>query len=125
MRWSPLWVILVVACATPSPNVKPWPCERIRENPEVYAELLLMRHTEEAFLWDSRNPLPDEAIHMGAHGWTDGIFHATRAWAVDMDAKCAADRALVGEPVMKKQDEPELSWWQRGWLGRLLRWPSR
>ena len=50
----------------------------------------------------------------------DGDAHhnlALEARTAYLDAYCRAANAALGmEPL-----EPELSWWERSWLGRLLR----
>lgn len=91
-----LLITLLLGCA-PKLLVQPWPCVRIEEAPVVDLEMLEMKRL--------------------------GTYRHTREWAVAQDAKCAADRVLAGQAVMRR--EPELSWWEKGWVGRLLRRPER
>jgi hypothetical protein len=49
-------------------------------------------------------------------------FYHLYAKVDQLDAYCAAANAALDT---QRPEEPELSWFERGWLGRLLRWPSR
>ncbi len=77
-----LILLAISGCAT-RVAPEPWPCQRILEQPKVTAELREMAKKK--------------------------IYPATLEWATDADAKCAADRALVGEDPLR----PEPSWWDR------------
>lgn len=102
-RLLPVLAAFLFACHTVPPMVEPWPCDRIEERPEVEREVLEMKRIEEAILWDGQ-------VAIYAEPGESGLYLATREWMVEMDAKCAADRALVGEPE-SKIEEP--SAWDR------------
>lgn len=106
--------ILSLGCATPQPIAKPWPCDRIEDRPAVAEELSEMKSIHVMVFWKGLDPVFREPGQRG-------IYYATREWAVEMDAKCAADRALIGEADSRQ----EPSWWRRTWLGKLLSRPEK
>lgn len=139
--WSWSWTIGVClalcGCVTKA-AVEPWPCTRYAERPQVRSELIEMKRVRAAVLWVENPttglqrvdllPLPDLEIHerialldarRAAPVLPQGLYRATREWVAAADAKCAADRALVGAEV--KKDDEKLTWWERSWIGRLLR----
>jgi len=95
-----VWIALPTGCVT-RPVLEPLPCVRIAEVPALEAELRALRELDRARVEQDLPPLSWE----------------TRVYVVRADADCAGNRVLRGEPI-----EPTLSWWERSWIGRLLRY---
>jgi len=78
----------------------------IAERPQVDAELREMRSTHHAVLYVDR-PTEVTKVEVSA---PNGIYHATREWIVDANAKCAADRALSGKIEEERQQPAFIRW---------------
>lgn len=96
-RWRWWWgigVTLAIGGCAPKLASEPWPCTMIDERPQVAAELKEMKRTKSAVL---QLEGPGASLTPMAIKAPDGLYLATREWVVDANAKCAADRALVGK----------------------------
>lgn len=100
-------ILLLSGCKTVA-MAPPWPCDRIEDRPKIDAELRQMKATEEAVLWNGKDMT--YLVPAKADPPEKGIYQSTRQWMVEMDAKCAADRVLAGQPPSK---QTKLSLWQR------------
>jgi len=103
MALKTLALLFLAGCVT-RPVLQPWPCEPIVEGSPVDLELREMKNTTEVLFWEgSRAYFRLES---------EGLYQATREYVADADAKCVADRALLGQVT---EDPLPLPWWQRFW----------